>query len=376
MQFSSLLNHQKIKEVLIHEAKSERISHAQMFLGEEGNGALPLSIAFAQFLLCENPLENDSCGVCPSCTKVNHFVHPDVHFVFPVVNSKTNKVSTSDDRRSEWNQFSQENTYFGLKQWLDYLDEKDKSAIIGVDESKNILKKLSLKSYSGIYKIMIIWLPEKMNASASNKLLKILEEPPEKTLFFLVCESTENILPTIISRTQILKISNIGNTDITGYLMREFDLDESNATAITNLAQGNLVAAIDIAKGDQDHGIYFTLFIRLMRAAYAIKPIDLMQIADELAALPKEKQKNFIIYGLHIFRESIMMNYQGDGSKNIRKEEKDFLSKFARFINNQNIDTLMDEFNQSYYHIERNANTKILFSDLVLKLTKLIKKGV
>src|SRR5690606_16568329 len=156
------------------------------------------------------------------------------------------------------------------------------------------------------------------------------------------CESTENILPTIISRTQILKISNIGNSDITGYLMREFDLDESNATAITNLAQGNLVAAIDIAKGDQDHGIYFTLFIRLMRAAYAIKPIDLMQIADELAALPKEKQKNFIIYGLHIFRESIMMNYQGDGSKNIRKEEKDFLSKFARFINNQNIDTLMD----------------------------------
>jgi len=374
MQFSKVVGHQKTKDLLAKEAKNDRISHAQMFLGPEGSGKLPLAIAFSQFLLCDNPTKKDACGKCPSCSKVEHNVHPDLHFVYPVVKSKG--IATSDDRRQDWNLFLEKSPYFNLNMWQDYTDEMEKNAQIGVDESKHILKKLSLKSYSGKYKIMIIWLPEKMNGSAANKLLKILEEPPEKTLFFLVCDSIESILPTIISRTQIIKIPPLTNEDIVPYIKNSYNTTEDNALAISNLANGNIVEAINMVQGDQAHHIYFDIFVKLMRAAYTIDALKLMDVAEELAGLGREKQKNFLKYGLHIFRESLLSNYTGNQLTNLRDEEQAFLQKFARFINNQNITELTQEFNDSFYHIERNANPKILFTDLVIKLTKMIKKGV
>ncbi len=374
MKFSEVVGQEKIKQLLVDEAQSNRISHAQMFLGQPGIGKLPLAIAFSQFLLCDNPTKNDACGECPSCTKVQHNVHPDLHFVFPVVNSKG--VKSADDRRKDWNTFLEQNTYFNLTNWLQFTDEMGKSPQIGVEESRHILQKLSLKSFSGKYKIMIVWLPEKMNIAAANKLLKVLEEPPEQTLFFLVCDSIESILPTIISRTQIVKIPTLTNNDIVDYLKKHYQIDDSNAQTIANLAQGSLVEALNMIKGDKSQHIYFDLFVSLMRAAYAIDAIKLMEVAENLAAQEKENQKNFLLYGLHIFRESLMTNYLGKESNNLRIEEKEFLKKFARFINNQNITLLSDEFNEAYYHLERNANPKILFTDLVIRLTKMIKKGV
>lgn len=376
MQFKDIIGHEKIKSLLLKEAKRDRISHAQMFLGESGIGKYPLAVAFAQFLLCENPSSKDSCGNCPSCTKVNHLVHPDVHFVYPVVKSAANKVSVSDDRRPEWNEFFKLNPYFDLNNWQNYLGEMGKNAQIGVDESRSILKKLSLKSYSGKYKIMIIWLPEKMNNSAANKLLKILEEPPESTLFFLICDSIEAILPTIISRTQIIKVPNLPTEEVVNYLVKKNKIDENQANSIANLTQGNLVEALNIANGDAANTMYFDSFVKLMRAAYAIDALALLDIAEELAQYDRENQKNFLKYGLHIFRESIIFNYLGEEKVNLKNEEKAFLQKFARFINNQNIDQLIEEFDKSIYHIDRNANAKLLFSDLVIKLTKMIKKGV
>jgi len=376
MQFKAVIGHDKIKTLLRNEAKRERISHAQMFLGESGIGKLPLTVAFAQFLLCESPSKTDSCGVCNSCTKVSHFVHPDLHFVYPVVKSSSEKVSVSDDRREEWNTFFSESPYFNLNGWQEYLGEMGKNAQIGVDESRNILKKLSLKSYSGKYKIMIIWLPEKMNNSAANKLLKILEEPPERTLFFLVCDNIESILPTIISRTQIIKVPNLTATEVKSYLVKTKKIDDSQAESISGLTQGNLVEALQIINGDTANTMFFDSFVKLMRAAYTIDAIALMEIGDELASYDRENQKNFLKYGLHIFRESLMLNYLGENHVNLKNEEKEFLNKFARFINSHNITELSEEFNQSIYHIERNANAKILFSDLVIRLTKLIKKGV
>jgi DNA polymerase-3 subunit delta' len=374
MKFSEVLGHNKIKELLIEEAKSNRISHAQMFLGQSGIGKLPLAIAFSQFLLCDNPTNNDACGVCPSCTKVQHNVHPDLHFVFPVVNAKG--VKSADDRRKDWNTFLEQNTYFDLTNWLQFTDEMGKSPQIGVEESRHILKKLSLKSFSDKYKIMIVWLPEKMNIAAANKLLKVLEEPPEKTLFFLVCDSIESILPTIISRTQIIKVPTLTNNEIVGYLKSNYQIDDSNAQTIANLSQGSIVEALNMIKGDKSQHIYFDLFVSLMRAAYSIDAIKLMDVAESLATQDKENQKNFLLYGLHIFRESLMTNYFGKESENLRIEENNFLKKFARFINNQNITLLSNEFNEAYYHLERNANPKILFTDLVIRLTKMIKKGV
>lgn len=373
MKFSEVIGQNKIKQLLIEETKSNRISHAQMFLGPSGIGKLPLAIAFSQFLLCDNPSKKDACGVCPSCTKIQHNVHPDLHFVFPVVNAKG--VKSADDRRKDWNTFLEQNTYFDLTNWLQFTDEMGKSPQIGVEESRHILKKLSLKSFSGKYKIMIVWLPEKMNIAAANKLLKVLEEPPEKTLFFLVCDSIESILPTIISRTQIIKIPALSNDDIIGYLKSNYQIDDSNAQTIANLSQGSLVEALNMIKGDKSQHIYFDLFVSLMRAAYAIDAIQLMDVAENLAAQDKENQKNFLLYGLHIFRESLMRNYLGKESENLRIEENNFLKKFARFINNQNISLLSNEFNDAYYHLERNANPKILFTDLVIRLTKMIKKG-
>ena len=374
MKFSEVVGQDKIKQLLVEETKSNRISHAQMFLGQSGIGKLPLAIAFSQFLLCDNPSKNDSCGTCPSCTKVQHNVHPDLHFVFPVVNAKG--VKSADDRRKDWNTFLEQNTYFDLTNWLQFTDEMGKSPQIGVEESRHILQKLSLKSFSGKYKIMVVWLPEKMNIAAANKLLKVLEEPPEQTLFFLVCDSIESILPTIISRTQIIKVPTLTNNDIVSYLKTNYQVDDSNAQTIANLAQGSLVEALNMIKGDKSQHIYFDLFVSLMRAAYAIDAIKLMEVAENLAAQDKENQKNFLLYGLHIFRESLMTNYLGKESENLRIEENEFLKKFARFINNQNITLLSNEFNESYYHLERNANPKILFTDLVIRLTKMIKKGV
>lgn len=376
MQFKDVVGQDKIKAFLIKEAKNERISHAQMFLGEEGSGKLPLAMAFAQYLLCENPNKNDSCGTCPSCTKVNHLTHPDVHYVYPVVKSAADKVAVSDDRRDFWNKFILANPYCSLNNWQEYTGEMSKNAQIGVQESRSILKKLSLKSYSGVYKIMIIWLPEKMNNSAANKLLKILEEPPENTLFFLVCEEVDIILPTIISRTQIIKIPNLKTEEVKNYLVKQTDIEEGAAQSIASLTQGNLVEAINMTKSDSISTSYFDSFVSLMRAAYAIDAIALMDIGEKLAQYDRENQKNFLKYGLHMFRESLIYNYLGPEKVNVKNDEKAFLNKFARFINNQNITALINEFDQSIYHIDRNANAKLLFSDLVIKLTKLIKKGV
>ena len=376
MQFKDVIGQDKVKQQLIAQIKSDRISHAQMFLGPEGSGKLPLAAAYAQYLLCDNPSDSDSCGQCPNCQKSKSMNHPDIHYVFPVVVSKKDKVNSSDDLRQEWNQLMINHVYFDLNTWLETNDNFGKNPIIGVDESRSILKKLSLKSYSDKYKIMVVWLPEKMNNQAANKLLKILEEPPKNTLFILVCDNSESILPTIISRCQIVQVPALKNGEIAAYLKSKYATDDEVSQTISNLSQGNIFTAINAVQGDKAQHAYFELFVKLMRSAYAANPIDLMNVSDEIASLDKEKQKNFVLYGLHIFRESIIMNYLKGKLLNLRNEESEFLQKFARFINNQNITELTDEFNNAYYHIERNANAKILFSDLVIKLTKLVRKGV
>ncbi len=376
MRFSDIPGNAKEKKALIYEAREKRVSHAQLFLGPEGSAKLSLSIAFAGYLLCDNPGQTDSCGVCPNCEKVNNLVHPDLHFVFPVVLSKEDKVSTSDDRLKEWNAFVLKNPYFDLNGWQMHLDEMGKNAVIGVEESRHILQKLSLKSYSGKYKIMILWLPEKMNNQAANKLLKMLEEPPEETLFFLLSDNIENLLPTIISRTQLLKIAPFETDDIAYFLESKFAVEKTVSYSIAGLAQGNMVEAVQMVSGDENQHIYFDFFVKMMRTAYAANAFELMNLSEELAALEKEQQKNFVRYGLHLFRESVILNYMKGELVNLRNEERAFLEKFAKFINNQNISELNEEFNLAHYHLERNANAKILFTDLMIKLTKLIKKGV
>lgn len=347
-----------------------------MFLGPEGSGKLATAIAYSQYLLCDAPTATDACDQCPNCLKMKSLTHPDLHFSFPVVANKTSKIGSSIDRIKEWNALILKSTYFGLNQWQEELDEMGKNAAIAVEESRLILKRLSLKSYSGKYKIMIIWLPEKMNTQAANKLLKILEEPPEQTVFFLICNNSEGILPTILSRTQIVRFPALSVSEVSNFLANRFHIETAVAESAATLSQGNLNEAIQILQGAKSQNLFFDLFVKMMRAAYTANPIELMDISDEAASLDKENQKNFVKYGLHLFRESIILNYMKGELLNLSNDERKFLEKFARFINNQNITELLSEFNDAHYHLERNANSKILFSDLLIKLTKLIKKGI
>jgi DNA polymerase-3 subunit delta' len=376
MLFKEVVGNQETKKALIQQVESGRISHAQLFLGPEGSGKLAMAIAYSQYLMCDAPTATDSCDECPNCFKMKSLTHPDLHFAFPVVANKTAKIGSSVDRIKEWNSLILKNTYFGLNQWQEELDEMGKNASIAVEESRLILKRLSLKSYSGKYKIMIIWLPEKMNTQAANKLLKILEEPPEHTVFFLICNNSEGMLPTILSRTQIIRFPALKVSEVSNFLTNRYHIEASIAESAATLSQGNLNEAMQLLQGAKSQNLFFDLFVKMMRAAYTANPIELMDISDEAASLDKENQKNFVKYGLHLFRESIILNYMKGELLNLRAEERKFLEKFARFINNQNISDLLSEFNDAYYHLERNANSKILFSDLLIKLTKLIKKGI
>jgi DNA polymerase-3 subunit delta' len=215
-----------------------------------------------------------------------------------------------------------------------------------------------------------------MNTQAANKLLKILEEPPEHTVFFLICNNSEGMLPTILSRTQIIRFPALKVSEVSNFLTNRYHIEASIAESAATLSQGNLNEAMQLLQGAKSQNLFFDLFVKMMRAAYTANPIELMDISDEAASLDKENQKNFVKYGLHLFRESIILNYMKGELLNLRAEERKFLEKFARFINNQNISDLLSEFNDAYYHLERNANSKILFSDLLIKLTKLIKKGI
>lgn len=376
MLFKKIPGHEQVKQHLLAEVKQNRVSHAQMFIGPSGIGKLNLALAFANYLLCESPKKNDACGVCKSCQQIAGHNHPDLNYVFPIVKSAKSKISISDDVRKEFITLLDRDLFFDLHGWLNHLGELGKNPVIAVDESRSINKKLALKAFSNKYKIMVIWLPELMNLQAANKLLKLLEEPPEKTLFFLVSDQQDHILPTILSRTQFVKVNALPEEEIEQYLKKNHGIDDTVAHSIAGLAQGNLVEAIQFAQGNQESHVLFELFVRLMRIAYAANALDLMSISEELAQLDRETQRNFLKYGMHVFRESIVLNYLKGDLVNLRNEERSFLDKFARFINNKNIYELMDEFNSAYYQIGRNANAKILFTDLTIKLTKLIKKGV
>ncbi len=376
VQFKQIIGSNEIKEKLISEVKNGRVSHANMFIGPSGSGKLQLAIGMAQYMLCNNPQDDDSCGECNSCKQCLSLTHPDLHFAFPVVLSKTEHVESANDRRSEWNDLLIKKKYFSLEQWQTDLGELGKKAIIGKEESSQILKKLSLKAYSGSHKIMIIWLPEKMNLAAANKLLKLLEEPPGGTYFLLVSDNTESILPTIISRTQFIRVPALKAEEMESYLIENYGLENQLAKRICGFAQGNLNEAISLVEGDDRYQTFFDLFVQMMRAAFSANPLELMEVSEGICTLERELQKNFLKYSLHIFRESIILNYMKGELLNLKEEEKAFLEKFAPYINNQNISELIDEFNSAFYQLDRNANPKILFSDLVIKLTKLIKKGV
>jgi DNA polymerase-3 subunit delta' len=370
MLFKEIVGQQAIKERLMRSVMEGRISHAQLFLGPEGSGSLAMAVAYAQYISCKNKQEDDSCGTCSSCIKYNKLVHPDLHFVYPIALSKD--VRTSTNVASEWRVALLENPYITLFNWFEQLSAENKQAVIGVEESGEILSKLSLTTYESEYKIMIIWLAEKMNPAAANKLLKILEEPPDKTLFLLVCESEDQLLRTIVSRTQLIKINKINDADLTQALVDRYGLSLEAAESTAHLADGSFAEALSLISVNENAGQNLASFQKLMRASLKFDPKAVMSWIDEISAAGRERQKNFLNYALHIMRESMIFNYADASLVKLGADEQEFVKKFSPFIHAANIERFIDELNKAHFHMERNANAKILFMDLAFKFNELL----
>lgn len=369
MQFKDVVGQSELKAHLIDEVKNGKISHAQLFLGNPGFGGLPLALAFVQYLFCQNKQESDSCGVCPSCSKVQDLQHPDLNFSFPVVQAIDKK---SDSFLPLWREQIHKNPYFNLNQWTDLIDEKGRKPIISAEESQEIIKKLSYKSFEGGYKVMILWMAEEMNLSSANKLLKILEEPPQKTIFILLADTQEYLLQTIVSRTQLVKIPRIGLDELSDHLQGSKQIDRSTATSFAAQAEGNLIEAYELLGEHDEKDINREMFIQLMRVCYKKDVIPMLDWADAAGQIGKERQKAFLKYALHMFRQSLLKNYTDSQLTRTSKEEDAFLKNFSKFITGNNIHGFMENFNDAYYHIDRNANAKILFTELSFKVMRYI----
>lgn len=370
MLFKEIVGQPEVKHRLLKMLRDNRMPHALMFSGPEGCGNLAAAVAFSQLLLCTNKQQDDACGICPACLKASKLVHPDIHFVYPIAKSKS--VKTSLDVITEFREAFLQNPYLSLNDWFNELSAENKQPIIPVDESASILKQLSYTSYEGSYKIMIIWQPEKMNTEAANKLLKILEEPPEQTLFILVSSAPDQLLPTIISRVQQIPFYKIDEKDIISALVKQFGISEEAARQAALLSDGSFNEAKHILSNQDEQVSFLQHFQNFMRLALKFDCEKALKWIDTNAEAGREQQKQFIQYSLEIFRDSLMFNFGQRDLIRLSGNEKSFLEKFAPFINQKNYERLVEEFNSSYYYIERNANPKILFMDLLLKTNELI----
>ena len=381
MQFSDILGQDYIKSHLTKSAASGRIPHAQLFVGPEGSGTLPMAIAYAQYILCnnsglENTGGNEACNL-----KFEGISHPDLHFIYPTVSTDTVKSKPkSIDFIADWRQFLKENPYGGLFDWYRILGVQNKQGEIRVDDAQEILKSLALKSYEGGYKIMIIWMADKMNIAASNKLLKLLEEPSDKTLFILISENEEDIIQTIRSRCQVLHFNALSEKIIAEALVSSQEIEPRTATKVAHQAQGNYNKALQLLQTDSEDVFFEKWFVDWVRAAFRAKGNaaaiqDLIQWSEQIAGLGRETQKKFLHFCIDMFRQALLLNYQATGLVYMEpKIEKFKLENFAPFVNGKNIDEIFRELSDAMYHIERNGNAKIVLTDLSIKLTRLIHK--
>ena len=371
MFFKDIIGQEEAKKRLIKEINEGKIAHARLFCGSEGIGKLPLAIAYARYLSCEHPSHEDACGTCPNCIKYNNLAHPDLHFVFPVIKKK-NKETTSDDYLAEWRELMKENPYFNLRTWVDRMGAENQQAQIFVKESDEIIRKLSLKSSQGGYKIMIIWLPEKMNVECSNKLLKLLEEPPAQTIFLLISEAPNMLLETILSRTQRFNINGIEEGKIAEVLQTQYGIQPNDARNIAHRCEGNFLKALETIHLNEENEFFFESFIALMRLSYQRKVRDMKLWSENISSIGRERQKNFLTYCLRMVRENFMYNFHESSITYLSPEEQNFSTRFSPFINERNVIGIMTELEEAQRHIEQNVNARMVFFDFALKMIVLL----
>ncbi len=373
--FRDVIGQAEAKERLLALVAENRIPHALLFTGKEGTGKIPLALAFAQYLCCEHPSGGDACGQCPSCVKMNHYAHPDVHYVFPVIKRKNmREAPVSDDFMKDWRDMLTGNPYFSMHDWLQRMKAENQQALIYTRESDEIQRKLALKSSQGGYKILIVWLPEKMNAECANKLLKILEEPPQQTLFLLVTEAADALLSTVISRTQIFHLPPIPENELADMLCRRYSIQPDDAAGIAHRSEGSALRAIENIHIDEENQLYFDFFVRMMRLAYARQVKGMKDWSEELTVLGRERQKNFLAYCQRMIRENFIYRLREPSMLYLGKEENQFASRFSPFVSEKNVIGIMEELALAEKHIEQNVNARFVFFDLALKMIVLLLK--
>ena len=375
MQFKDIVGHEQTKQQLRQAVLEGRIPHAQLFFGASGVGKLPLALAYAQYVQCEHRTAEDSCGVCPTCLQYRNLQHPDLHFAYPIV--KTDVGDVCDDFADKWREQLLESPYFDLDDWYRRLGVENKQGMIYEKESGEILRKLNLKAFGDGYKVMLIWLPEKMNATCANKLLKLLEEPPEKTLFLLISEQPDQLLSTIISRVQQIRVPRLSEEEI---------MQGAGVSAdMAHIANGSLLAALRLQQEDTQNKRFLEQFINLMRDAFTIGQISdpkkkfnsllrLREWSQTMSGLGREEQKAFLQYAQRQVRENYICNFGQSAMSYQTTDERAFSSRFAPYIHGGNVERIMLELDRAEQQIGQNGNAKMIFFDLALQMIVLIKK--
>ena len=381
MLFSEVLGQQHIKNHLTTSVDAGRIAHAQLFVGAEGSGTLPMALAYAQYILCSNT-NGENTGGKDSCNiKFKNFSHPDLHFAFPVTTSdKVKSKPVSKYYLQEWRQLLDQQPYGNLFDWYKLLGVDNKQGQIGVEEALEVVKSLTLKSFEGGHKVMIIWMAEKMNTASSNKLLKLIEEPPEKTVFILITEDEEQIINTIKSRCQILHFPPLAEEAIIEGLVKNYHIEEAVAIKIAHQSNGNYNRACDLIYNDSEDLQFEEWFVLWVRSAFKARGNkaaihDLISWSEDIAKTGRETQKKFLSFCLNYFRQALLLNYNAKELVYLVPKSEDFkLEKFAPFVHDGNIMEISSELQDAIYHIERNGNSKIILTDLSIKLTRLLHK--
>ncbi|MBK8626315.1 MAG: hypothetical protein IPN86_12345 [Saprospiraceae bacterium] len=373
MFFKNISGKVDVKNRLVATVEKGRIPHAQIFLGKEGSGNLAMALAFASYIMCENKKDGDSCGQCNQCSKSHKYIHPDIHFSFPVVKygDKKREHISSDDFLPKWRQILHSNPYMGTGEWLEHIDADDKLPNINVKECNDIMHKLNMMSYESENKILIMWLPEYLGAEG-NRLLKLIEEPTDNTFIILVAENQDLILQTILSRCQLIKIPDFENLEISLYLNEHLNIPTDKALQIANLSDGNINLAINIGKNEASD--YSEMLISWLRVAFKSDPVEINKWINTLSNLSKDEQKNFFEYGLHFFRQFNFRNLTKSDLVSLTQKELETATKMASIIDISKSEKIVALLNEAIDCVGRNINVKIMLFADTLAIGEVIRK--
>ena len=374
--FEQVIGQREVQERLMQMVNEDRLPHAIMLCGPQGTGKLALAVGFAKVLLAEkvNSMFADAPEYVES-PMLKNLEHPDLHFTYPTIklpSMGSDHKPISDDFAREWHELMIASPYFTMNEWLEQMGGENQQAIITAGESDELVRKLSLKSSQGGYKVSLIWLPERMNIECANKILKLLEEPPSQTVFIMVCQEPDKLLETIRSRVQRIDVKKIADGDVKQALIEKRGLTEDMAQRISRMANGNWLKALEMLSADSENELFLDMFQSLMRLAYQRKVKDLKAWSEQMGAMGREKQKRFLEYFLRLIRENFMYNFQNEELCYMTQREEEFAKNFARFINEANILAISDLANLAIRDIGQNANAKIVFFDMALKMIVLL----